>query len=150
MTRAREAARVLGKVVEVRLLQRRAAEMKVARSNASLRAVKDTQDDVSHGVQGQQAAWEAALAAPRPDLTLLAAWSGAVARGETRLQALATEVSTAEQRKTERTAEWRAALAKAEAAETLGKAALRRASLQQEEAALAEAADRATRGHGER
>ena len=141
MRRRRELA-TMRKIVEVRDLQRLAAEMRAARAAEALTALDEKRAEGERRLDTEQARWAEWVGRPSLDLQMTNALSSLVLAEQDGLQRLDGEIAEAQEVKTTAAEDWMQASARLETAEDLTKAAARRVRRWREEAALVEAHDR--------
>jgi hypothetical protein len=145
MTHREDVARMRD-IVEVRTLQRRAAEMQALQAQADLRQADQTRVTHLDHIETQQQGWAQSLDARRLDLNLMRAWSAAIGTAHAELRGLDVARDEAEAVRAHAGLAWNAAIARADVAEELALAARQRARRRRDEAALAEMADRLIQG----
>lgn len=138
----RNRAKVLTEIVRVRVVQERAAEMAVARSNTELHDLQGEEDIAQRQLDDDQDRWSTAMAAPTMDPALAGAWSAAVLQTQASVREVGVRIAQAQDRKGERSQTWRTALARADVARDLARTALRTQTRATDEAALSELSDR--------
>jgi len=134
--------RTLAQIVKVRDVQESAARLAVARANGDLQRLADEKAETVERLDAREAAWQAAVAGPRLDPGVNAAWSAAVVEGGEQLRDVDRRIAETEARKDDLSRGWRTALTKSDVARDLAGKAKRRAERAREEAALADLADR--------
>lgn len=132
----------LGKVAEVRDLQRRSAEAEAGRAAEALRRFELARVDCGERLQDGEHGWGEMMAAPSLRLDLAAAWSAEILARQATLADAEVKVGEAEREKAARADAWAAGVARAEAAEDMARDARRSLRRHREEQALADAADR--------
>ena len=141
MTR-RDKTRMLQKIVEVRAVQRQAAEQRVAEANRTLARLDARQAEQREVLHGDRAQWKAVLSAPSLSLSLVGAWSAEILKGEVALRETAQDIETARSDKAGRSQAWHMASARADAAEELAARAETADRHRLEETRLNEVTDR--------
>jgi hypothetical protein len=138
----RDKTRMLQKIVEVRAVQRQAAELKVAEANQALARLNARQAEQQEILRGDQGQWKAILSASSLSLSLVGAWSAEIQKGEVALRDTAREIDLAQAEKADRGRDWRMASARADAADELAARAETADRRRLEEARLNEVTDR--------
>lgn len=131
----------LGKIAEIRRLQRQAGDMRLSAASAVLQDRQRQHDQEQQGQEANEARW-AAMLRDGFDLTLSQAWSGAIVGGAEQLSMLSASVSEARGLKNQATASAKAAHARAEAADDLERRARRQDRKVHERRLLLEISDR--------
>jgi hypothetical protein len=135
-------ALTLRKIVEMRGVQRLAAEMGVARANAALAEVEVRREGWSRRLRDDQKSWSESLANRALSVEIVGAWAMAIHDGEAALRVIGGEITAAEQVRAERAETWGQALAREKAAEKIAATAMRKMLRRREETALGDAEDR--------
>ena len=143
--RIHDDVRALGRIVEVRRIQRLAAEMQVADAVAAIHQLEGSRGENLDRLWEQEASWSREVSGGRFNLHLASVWSSAISIGEATIRQLSSRIDDAEDNKKRRCEDLHVAIARADAAEDLAKAASRRLTRLRDEASLAEMADRAAR-----
>jgi hypothetical protein len=133
---------MLREIVEVRAVQRQAAELKVAEANRALTELDARQTRQRQTLEADQRLWKAAMSAPSLPLSLARAWSAEILKGEAALGETGREMDQARSEKADRGRVWHMASARAEAAEDLAIRAETADRRRLEEARLNEVTDR--------
>ena len=128
-------------VMEVRGVQRRAAEMQVLKADAELRQLDDRRHRSVEKLKGEMEAWSRSVTGRSVGLEIAAAWSRTILQGEAELDRTDLQIDQAKAERTRLGHEWAAASARSDAARTMGERALRRARRQREEQDLSNFAD---------
>ena len=144
MSRQRRDLEALTAVARVRDVQRRAAEIGLARATVEVRQVEARKAEQLKGVDRDQQAWSQALqrgANPQ----MLMAWSAEVDTGLGEVRRLDLDLAAAELARAERVDAFRSAQANCDVAETLRDEARRGVARTADEARLNDLADRSAR-----
>ena len=144
MARPRD-IRTLNRILDVRLVQRMAAEMEVARADAALRDLEARRCESLGVLQEEQESWSGSVAGSPINLDMAACWSSAILEREAGLRSLDTQVAGAEDDKRRMNGAWRDSMAREDVAESLARSARRSARRRREESALGDLADRTAR-----
>lgn len=135
--------RRLARIVEIRSLKARAAEIAVAAAASDLRRAEDACNLAARSAENALQGWRRSVA-ESIDLELTRHWAGQVGRSQDRLTGCEQERRQSQEEKGRREEAWAAALAGSKAAEALHDAARRRARRRLEDRLLGAAEDRAT------
>lgn len=138
----RDKTRMLRRIVEVRAVQRQAAEQKVAEANQALARLDARQAAQRNALADHHRQWQAALGAPSLSLPLMQAWSFEVLKGEADLLQTAGEIERARDEKADRSRAWHIASALADAADAVAGRAETLDRRRLDEARLNEVSDR--------
>lgn len=128
-------------VMEIRGLQRKAAEMQVETANAHLRQLDARRRESVENLKLEMEAWSRNVTGLTVGLEISAAWSKVILQGEAELGQTDLRISEAKTDRDRLGQAWAAATARSDAATTMGRTLLRRARRQQEELELAAFAD---------
>ena len=139
---------VMDKVVEVRRVQRLAAEMRAGEAAASLREIDRRRAQGLEALQEDQERWLQCFAGASLDLGSAGAWSTAVLTAEAQLNRIHAERIDAEAERARRADAWRGAITRSDVAKDLARTARNQRRRQREEAALEAVADRFARRSG--
>lgn len=129
-------------VMQVRDVQRLAAEMQVVRINAELRQLDAQRDESVNKIQMDHDRWVEVISGPSFGLDFADGWSRSILQGEAELGRIDVQIGQTEDERTRRSEAWQASQARADAAEAMAGRAHRRERRLAEEAELAEATDR--------
>jgi hypothetical protein len=140
--RRRANVKTIKEVMQVRAIQRLAAEMQVVRATEALRQLDASRDESVNRLQDEQERWSEVVSGPSLGLHFAGAWSEAILRGEAELGRLDLQIVDAEAERTLRSGEWRAAQARADAAKVMADRVHRHERRLREEAELGEMTDR--------
>lgn len=135
-------SKTIKKIFEVRKVQRLAAEMQVMQATAKLRQLDASREESVNRLRSDFDCWSQVVSGPSLGLHFAGAWSNVILRGEAELGGINAQIGKAEDERTRRGEEWRAAQARADAAKAMGDRALRHERRLREEAELADVADR--------
>ncbi|HEY5723960.1 MAG TPA: hypothetical protein VIT45_16745 [Allosphingosinicella sp.] len=134
---------------QVRELQLRQAEMRLAESNDALRRVELRRDEAVEALEAGQQGWSDAVSQPYLSLQMAASWSASLHLGEDALREVEAERSDAESERHARTGDWRGSSARADLVRSLLRSADRDSRRHKDEAALNAIEDRTARGRSE-
>jgi hypothetical protein len=141
MSRAKARQDMLSRVVAVRGVQRRAAELRLEAAAETLRRREEAETEARRRLADEEGEWSAAMGR-RLDPQLASCWAAAIGESEALLHAASAEAEAAAGEREARSSDWRRALAAEEVSETLFKSAARKARLRREEDALNALAER--------
>ena len=128
-------------VMEIRGVQRRAAEIQVEKANPRLRQLDVQRDESVEKLEAEMEAWSKSVTGRSVGLEISAAWSRAILQGEAELGRTDLQIDEAKVERSRLTLAWAAASARSEAARSMGRTLLRKAARQLEEQQLAAFAD---------
>lgn len=137
----RDEVRRTREILEVRVLQRRAAEQQVEREAARCRSLDDARDESLSRLAALHESWSASITGATLGLTMAGAWSVALGREFDGLSQLDLDIAEAQDDRRSAAEAWRGAMAREEAADTLTRMTARRARRRAEEFVLGEVAD---------
>lgn len=129
-------------IMQVRRVQRMAAEMQVMRANAEMQQLDAQRVESVEKLQDEQSRWSQVVSGPSLSLHEAGAWSKVILRGDAELIGIESQIRDAEEERVRRNGEWRATRARADAAKVMADRVYRRERRLREEAELGEAADR--------
>ena len=129
-------------VTDLRYIQRKAAELAVARVSATIQALDENKNGSLNRLDFLQSSWAQNISGPFLDLHFAQAWSAAILQEEAELGRVESEIRQAETERTARGRELALASARAEAAQAFGKKAVKAHQRRREEAQLSDLADR--------
>jgi hypothetical protein len=132
----------LRKIVEVRFVQRRAAEIEVVRAAAHLARTRVHRDVSKENLNLDQRCWSQTVSEPSMSVHLALTWSAAILAGEATLRRMEEKVVSADAEKSRRGGDWCAAQARLQAAQDLANSASKKVRRLREETALNHLADR--------
>lgn len=143
MRRREQNIETLAKILEIREIHRFTAEMQVAGANAVLHDLNAQRGLSVERLTQQEFSWSNQISAASFSMPLAAAWAAAIANSEAVKARLETEIVGAELHRSQRTDQWRAAIARVDATLRLKRSATKHLIRIADEAALADMADRA-------
>lgn len=138
----RDKSRQLREIVEVRVVQRQAAELKVAEANQAIIRLTIREAEQRQALRRDQDQWKAALAAPSLSLPLLGAWSAEILKRQADFAETGRDIGVAQSEKADRSQAWHHASALADAAEQMSDRAETADRRRREETRLNDIADR--------
>ena len=135
---------------QVRELQLRQAEIRLAESNQALNQAELRRDRANEALTAEQQSWSDAVSQPHISLQMAASWSAAIHRGEEGLRAIEAERSEADEQRILRTGDWHGSAARADLVGSLLRSAAKAQRRHREENALGALEDRVSRRRSER
>jgi hypothetical protein len=141
--RRKDSAKAAQEISGIRLVQRMAAEMAVARANTAHQEAETARDKQSDRLRQDQIAWSQAVSGPSLDLHSSRFWSSEVLASQAGLREAETVVTEAGEEKVQRAGEWHAARAREDVAKDIAKSLVNGVRRRRDEAALNDLADRA-------
>lgn len=135
-------SKTLGQILDIRQIQRQAAEAKVVQAGQRLDAAERERDTADERLEVAEARWRDALSGPSMALHLMGALSAEVLAQAQGVVEAHNEVASAQDHKTQTRDQWRGALANEDAVKALTRAARSIEVRRADEAALGDLADR--------
>ncbi len=140
--------KALAELLEVKTIQRAAAEMALARAIQTTRGLTERRERRAEQLDRDQASWSDRVGGGSLDLTLARAWAGEIERGAGTLVSIGQGVERALAAQSKARSAMSAAIRGVDAVEDLSRTARRRLARKTDEAALEALGEQTARGGG--